>query len=425
MSLSITEPLPSLRNKAWWLALGLASPLWLVSSPVSAGVPLAALALLGLLLLLSQMRQQHTILYEDQGLHVLVRCFLFLWAPMLLSALGADDAGATWRAIGLYAGGAFAAVGVMAVLRAQPVYRQMSVILMAFTLILALDIVLQKIWGRDIAGYPLERSLGLPGHASGWFAEARDGGFYLGLLAAVPLYTAWMAGMNRLTHMIMLPLLAFAVAYAADCSGWIMFLVSLVPYLWVMYLRDARHPLLSAVVIYQVFGWLLFGVWLLGPDANPGHLPGVMEGARLAFAQAAGSHHELWSAAVGVAGNHPFNGVGAGGFAAAVSDHAETFRLLDSARGNSPQQVILQVLAETGVPGLIGFVLAAWAVWRLWRGAPEAQRQLASPWLGMLVALWWPLNAHQGFFAPLSIGLTFFLLAMAVSALTHKRGEII
>ena len=418
MSLPITEPLPPLRNKDWLLALGLALPFLLSPYAWAFGIPLAALALLGLLLLLSQMRQQHTILYEDQGLHVLIRCFLFLWIPMLFSAIDAVDATATWRAIGLYPACVLAGVGLMAVLRAQPIYRLVSVVLMFLTLFWSLDAILQAAWGRDLFGYPLNRLAGITGHASVYFSEPRDFGFYMGLLSGVTLITIWSAALNRLARLFLVPMMAAAVALAGDGAGWIMFLVAMVPYIWLVYVKNTRHPVLSGVFAYQIFGWILFGLWAwLDPVAHH-------EGVRKAIQQVSGQHHDLWQAAGNLALHHPLNGVGAAGFESAEKDHSLVLAALDVAKDNGPQQVVLQLLAETGLPGLIGFVLVWLAFWRLWKASSPLQRQLAAPWVVMLAVMWWPLNAHRSFYALEPAATGFFLMALAVASLTHKRGEL-
>src|SRR5699024_828462 len=86
----------------------------------------------------------------------------------------------------------------------------------------------------------------------------------------------------------------------------------------------------------------------------------------------------IWGAALCMAREHPFNGVGARGF-------REAFPACDPVPGEVPawgegpayhaHQIVLEVLSETGVFGLLLWLAGAALAWRAWRYADEAARE--------------------------------------------------
>ena len=127
-----------------------------------------------------------------------------------------------------------------------------------------------------------------------------------------------------------------------------------------------------------------------------------------------------------MAGEHPFNGVGArnfrDAFPACDPNPAET-----AAWGEGPalhaHQIVLEIVSETGVFGLLLWLAGAALGWRAWRFADAAARDRARPALLALVVTLFPFNTHLAFYSTFWGGLTLRLAALyAGSQLARAEG---
>lgn len=128
----------------------------------------------------------------------------------------------------------------------------------------------------------------------------------------------------------------------------------------------------------------------------------------------------IWGAALCMARENPFNGVGARGF-------REAFPACDPAPGEPPawgegpalhaHQVVLEVLSETGGFGLLLWLAGAALAWRAWRYADAAARERARPAMLALVVTVFPFNTHLAFYSTFWGGLTLLLAALYAGSL--------
>jgi len=131
----------------------------------------------------------------------------------------------------------------------------------------------------------------------------------------------------------------------------------------------------------------------------------------------------IWGAALCMAGEHPFNGVGArnfrDAFPACDPSPAET-----AAWGAGPalhaHQIVLEILSETGVFGLLLWLAGAALGWRAWRFADAAARERARPAMLALVVTLFPFNTHLAFYSTFWGGLTLLLAALYAGSLLAR-----
>jgi O-antigen ligase len=124
---------------------------------------------------------------------------------------------------------------------------------------------------------------------------------------------------------------------------------------------------------------------------------------------------------------HPVNGVGVRGFRVAYADHAAAddpwLRPEQGGAALHPHQVLLELFAETGVPGLLAWLLAAAVAIRAWRLADPATRERALAPALALAAMLFPLNTHFAFYSSFWGLLFWWLLALYATALVHDLRE--
>ena len=143
--------------------------------------------------------------------------------------------------------------------------------------------------------------------------------------------------------------------------------------------------------------------------------------------QALSGRSRIWGAALCMAREHPFNGVGARGF-------REAFPACDPdpdvapAWGEGPayhaHQIVLEVVSETGFFGLLLWLAGAALAWRAWRFADAAARERARPAMWALVVTVFPFNTHLAFYSTFWGGFTLLLAALYAGSLLSREGTV-
>ena len=188
---------------------------------------------------------------------------------------------------------------------------------------------------------------------------------------------------------------------------------------------------------WQLLGWKrLLGVFVFGAIALgvlsvtvPQVRERVERTAQLAEAGEGGveaalsGRARIWGAALCMAGEHPVNGIGARGFREAFAhcdpEHGEL-----AAWGEGPalhaHQIVLEVLAETGIFGLMCWLAGVALAWRAWNFAePEARRRARPAMLALAVTVF-PFNTHLAFYSTFWGGLTLMLAALFAGSLLAR-----
>ncbi|HWS77768.1 MAG TPA: O-antigen ligase family protein [Thermomonas sp.] len=131
----------------------------------------------------------------------------------------------------------------------------------------------------------------------------------------------------------------------------------------------------------------------------------------------------IWSAALCMAGEHPFNGVGARGFREAFPA-CDTEAGTRAAWGTGPalhaHQVVLEVLSETGGIGLLLWLAGAAMAWRAWRYADATARAHARPAMLALAVTVFPFNTHLAVYSTFWGGVLLLLAALYAGSLLGR-----
>ncbi|HEY0333340.1 MAG TPA: O-antigen ligase family protein [Stenotrophomonas sp.] len=132
---------------------------------------------------------------------------------------------------------------------------------------------------------------------------------------------------------------------------------------------------------------------------------------------------QIWGAALCMVREHPLNGVGARGF-------REAYPACDPAPGKVPawgdgpafhaHQILLEILAETGLVGLLLWLAGAAQAWRAWHFSSKAARAQARPAMVALLVTVFPLNTHLAFYSSFWGGLTLMLAGLFAGALLNE-----
>jgi O-antigen ligase len=410
-------------SQPWLLALALSLPVILLPNVHLFALSFDVLAILGVFMLIGLLRHRNTYNGDDKALQVLPRCFLFVWLPMLISCIDASAAEQALKTTGLYLIYGLAALAVAVLLRAQAAFKQVAILLSIVICIWAFNGVAQVALGIDMLNRPL---VDPDGYANSFFATSQQYGFYLGALAAIPLYTLYLMGANRLSHLLVTILLIIAVFFGRARSGWIMFAVALLPYFYLLYIKPAKRRIIPLVFVPVFFGSIAMAVMSLSSlvQQQVTLTKSVFTNNYEQVDPLARDYVELWKDTIEIAEQHWVNGVGVDNFLPAFMPYlAPNAPVPTHIDVSHPHHVWLEVAVSTGVIGLLGLLLAYAAMWRLWCSATPAQQKLALPMLMPLLVLWWPINANHAFYSAPLAALSLFFLAFSVAALTY-RGDV-
>lgn len=359
--------------------------------------------------------------------------FLGYWLPQAFSAFDAIDPATAWRktAAGLRY---LPFMWLVAIAVATPQRRRLTLGGVALiTAVWTADALAQAAFGSSALFWSLDQLKQLvSGHGLCNAAEVAAVDRLSGVLGPCNLkFGQVLASLS--------PFLLFAAARRAGLWGWG---VAAAAVGVVLVLAGSRAAWLTYALVVAYSGWRLLGARALIGCLAIGMVAAVAIGfgssqvrervARTAMAwegdgdgvnQALSGRAQIWAAAGCMIADHPVNGVGARGFRDAYPG-CNPAPQAQEVWGEGPalhaHQIVLEILAETGVLGLLLWLAAAAQAWRAWRFAPLPARERARPAMLALAVTVFPLNTHLAFYSTFWGGLTLLLAALYAGSLLAR-----
>ncbi len=398
-------------------------------------LPMIALAVLGLV----QVASRRALLASPEYRFLCI-AFLCTWLPMLASLPDAVNLGESIRKTASFC--IYFLAGAYAVC-AYRKYRQLAWVVAGVAAICGFW-VLDALWQFQTG--------------TNWFGISYPEGARLSGM----FYT------GRLGYLLasFAPLVYEAVRLASRRWPWS--LVLLVPYFVTIALSGSRASW-GALVIATV-GYLLFQ--LCSPDRHtagrarrrPGRIAGVLVATVLAVTLAAyawpgvverawrvfepriesltalwsGDREQIefaiayrlsiWETAVNMWSAHWLNGVGPRGFFYAYRDYnpeKDYYLIYDGTHGaaKTPHMQLLEIATETGVIGLMGYVILAIAFLTRLRRLERDAFRFVFPYALVLITALFPFSGHLGFYGVLSSSVIWWTIIVNASAFTVASRE--
>lgn len=375
-------------------------------------LPIAVMASLGLVFLL---RQPHGII-RSPAFAPMILMFGFFWIPMVASLPDAVNFQRALATTLVFLRFPLAAVFALGALRTAEARRWLLLALGLVLTFSAVDVVVQAVAGRDLFGVA-----GMPGRMTGVIHDKLVVGHIMAVLS--PVYFYWVREVAKERDW------AWALAFLYVAA----ILLSGARAAWIMLAAGVGLFALQVFVVEKVrWKWRVVGVFLLltivtvgGLMQNPasrekfevtaGLVSGDYEKANVATSQ----RLPIWGVALRMAEDRWINGVGPRGFRHLYERYAEKgdpFIVNGKNTGAThPHQFVLEIAAETGVIGLLGYLLAL-GYW-IRRGAIACRTRIvqALPWISAVFIAIMPLNAHMAFYASFWSCITWWLLAVSLA----------
>lgn len=256
-------------------------------------------------------------------------------------------------------------------------------------------------------------------------------GQLLGAMSAILLFWTWRTAQKKWWIWLILPVSGAAMLFSGSRASWIMFAVAYILFLgsliFVNRIQASRKTILTTLLL------LVLGVNIairaptmverisvtLGLFSGDYHQSDVATGLRL----------DIWKVAADVAQDHWINGVGPRGFRYVYSKYVPnndfwlslnndtaTSSIFPQLGPNHPHQFLLEVAAEAGGIGLVGY-LFAFIYWiRLTINSARKEMNVAAlPWMLAVIVAIMPINAHMAFYASFWSCMTWWLIAVSLA----------
>lgn len=285
-------------------------------------------------------------------------------------------------------------------------------------------------WMQMLTGWSL-RGHAEPERISGLFgADDPKLGPTLAVLSPFLLWTARQHG-GRWGLIVVFLLLLGPVLLSGSRSAWIGFGVVTLVFIW----REAGSPLrFLAVCVACGVALLTAGgiAWKTSArfDARMQRTLMVFSGNEQSINEAATGRLDIWHTGLRMIEARPLFGVGVRGFRYAYPHYApanDHFMVAencgDGVGACHPHQLVMEVLAETGIAGMLLWLAGVAVAVRAWRRAGKAARAAAFPITVSLGAMLFPINSHLAFYSAWWGLLFAWLLGLWCAALFAVRKE--
>lgn len=414
--LSMSAPAGSfahaIRQHGWWLIVA-----FVFALPLGKGfeVPLTLMAFGGIALLFKDGRA----IWRHHSIRWLLLLFACIWLPLVIAlpdAVYFDRAART--AIAFVR---FPLVGVFALyaLRDESARHKLFIALAVVLSLWIADAVLQAVIGRNMFGFPP-----INGRISGVFYPKLRFGLVLATLA--PIYfevIRRLASRSSSWYWLMLAPYSAVILLAGSRTSWGMYAVAMAGFAVFLYIK-ARPLQLGRVILIFLLGTapIVLLVSTYSPLQNRLHTTaGLFSGNYEKADIATGIRFPIWKTGVRIAKDHWLNGIGARGFRYIYPQYAtpdDFYMKINSTSGPThPHLIILEVLVETGVIGLLGFMaFMILMLRRTWQEVRAGNTYAVPLGLSVIVAVL-PINAGIAFYGSILSALVWWLLAIYCATL--------
>ncbi len=385
----------------------------------SSELPVLVAAVIGIGLLL---RHRFAPL-ADPDLRLVLILFACYWLPLLLSGFTAVMPGKSWMTaveslrflpFALFVGWA---------LRRSESWRPFVQAVAVVCALWVIDAWVQFSTGFSLGGAPeLERLSGIFG------AENLKLGPVLAVLSPFFLIAAREHG-GRFGLLLAYMLVLVPILMAGSRAAWLSFALVTLVFGW-RETRSARRflPLILGVLLGIAFS---AGIMLRDSEGFGARIERsllVFKGTEQAVDEASAGRLRIWHAAVGMIKAHPLTGVGARGFRYDYAEHAASGDQFVNAKTGQgalhAHQLVLEVLSETGLIGLLFWIVGGACAARAWRRASADQRARAfAPGLALAV-MCFPLNTHFAFYSAWWGLFFWWLLAIFCAAMAVPAQQV-
>ena len=349
----------------------------------------------------------------------IVPIFLCFWLPMVISSFDSYMPLKSWGSSIAALRYLAAALSMAVLLRADSsrwrVIRWTSYLLVFW----AVDGFVQLIFGVDLLGIAMN-----PDRLNALFVQKYQFfGPTLAMLSPLLLeharrhWPAW-AWVGAFT------LTLGAVLIAGMRAGWLVMGLVLLVYMWLMFRRENRGLRKASLSIPVFVFTAIIASYLISPlfQERIEESLAITQGSEEAIGVASSLRMPIFNTSLVMFREHPVNGVGVRAFPKAYMVFAAQDDIhIQHSGGKSgathAHNLVLEVMADTGIVGLISLLAGFILVVRLWRKMTPSRRTEAFPFALALALVLFPLNSHFALYGTYMSSLIWILFGLWVASI--------
>ncbi len=370
--------------------------------------PVGIMALLGLY----QLVVTPKILLQDQILKTFSLVFLCLWLPLLISFPDAVNPGHSAHTIFPYLRFFFAGVFIIRELSKDP-DRLKFIVACLFYIVLfwCVDATIQFVFNKNLLGFPYQ-----PGHITGMFHPRNTISHICSILSAfLFLYIYIHIEKNKFLPLSIIPLF-FIILLSGRRAAWVMLALSSFGFLiyGYFYSINRTHFIKTLGVVVALVSALLASTILFHQPTNDRFKVtlGLFSNNYDRINAATAVRLPIWETSYAIFKANPVNGIGPRGFRHVYKDYAseDDYFVKTDTVPTQPHILILEILAEAGVIGFFGYLLAIYLIMRVIQSSRN-KNSLFPFFIPVIVSLF-PFNAHMAFYGSIWSSMIWLLLAL-------------
>ncbi len=370
--------------------------------------PMGIMAILGLYRFINS----PSAILNDQIQRLYIIAFLCLWLPLLISLPDAVNQDHAAHTIIPYLRFLFAGLFIIHELSKDP-DRLKLIVASLFYIVLfwCVDASVQFVFGKNIFGFPYES-----GHITGMFYPRNTISHICSILSVFSfLYVYMNMEKNKYLILSIIPLF-FVLLLSGRRAAWVMLALSSFGFLiyGFIYSKNRADFIKSFGVIGAMISALLISTILFHQPTNDRFKVtlGLFSNDYASINAATAVRLPIWETAYSVFKSHPINGVGPRGFRHIYQDYAsdDDYFVKADEIPSQPHIIILEILAETGLIGLLGYLLGLYLLVRVIQQS-ERKEKLFPFFIPVIVAMF-PFNAHMAFYGSIWSSMIWLLLSL-------------
>jgi len=298
-----------------------------------------------------------------------------------------------------------------------------------------LDAVWQSYAVSNIFGFPYDSN-----SLTGVFYPKKRLGLVLAILS--PFYFEFIRHHAKKYSWLTLLLIPYiyVIILSGNKSSWVMLVISVFLYIIYLSLSGSLSRLKKSQVIIALIICFLGMVLVSNADkiipekkaiwiedrmhSMASLLSGDIDNAGKSF-----KHRiMIWEGAIRVSRDHWINGVGPRGFRYIVDDYIasdDKYYISEVASSSThPHQIVLEILTETGIIGVIGYLIFFILILK---GAMKLIREKnydALPWIFPVIIAVFPINMYKAFYGHYTATLIWVLIVLSFTSKTREHGSL-
>jgi len=356
-------------------------------------------------------------IWNDQALKYFIFLFLCLWIPMLLAFLDAVNPSRSVQTVFPYLRFLFAGIFIIHELSKNDEFFKVLIYGVFFIVTFwCIDASIQFFIGYNLLGFPYNA-----GDITGMFYPRNTISHVCAILSPICFYVVSRhSSRNKWAWLSIIPLF-FVVLISGRRAAWVMLALCSFGFIIFLYLSSANKnkTLRLVMIISCVIGIILTSTIMFNQPTKDRFKTtlGLFSFDYESINAATAARLTIWQTAYSIFREHPINGIGPRGFRFIYHQYAEADDRFIK-RGLPPTQphlMLLEILAETGIIGLVGFLSLFYFLIKSRRKIKNISYEFVFL-IPVLVSLF-PFNSHMAFYGSIWSSMIWLLMAIYFSSL--------